>query len=71
MSRVFIPECVRQTKLKHEKNPHAVFDALDQLFGILSLAEILTDVRSGVITLTVGGDFFSIGSEAFLVPRKT
>ena len=41
----FIPECVRQTKLKHEKNPHAVFDALDQLFGILSLAEISTDVR--------------------------
>jgi hypothetical protein len=40
-----IPECVRQTKLKHEKNPHAVFDALDQLFGILSLAEISTDVR--------------------------
>jgi hypothetical protein len=41
----FIPECVRQTKLKHEKNPHAVFDALDQLFGILSLAQISTNVR--------------------------
>jgi hypothetical protein len=41
----FIPECVHQTKLNHEKNPHAVFNALDQLFGILSLAEIPTDVR--------------------------
>ncbi len=41
----FIPECVRQTKLKHEKNPHAVFDTLDQLFGILSLTETPTDVR--------------------------
>jgi hypothetical protein len=41
----FIPECVRQTKLKHEKNPNAVFDAVDQNFGILSLAEIPTDVR--------------------------
>lgn len=41
----FIPECVRQTKLKHETNPHAVFDAIDQNFGILSLTEISTDVR--------------------------
>lgn len=41
----FIPECVRQTKLKHKENPDAVFDALDQLFGILSLTEVSTDVR--------------------------
>ena len=41
----FIPECVRQTKLKHENNPHAVFDVLDQNFGILSLSETSTEVR--------------------------
>jgi hypothetical protein len=41
----FIPECVHQTKLKHENNPHAMFEALDQLFGILSLADTSTDVR--------------------------
>ncbi len=41
----FIPECVRQTKLKHEKNPHAVFEVVDHNFGILSLTEISTDVR--------------------------
>ncbi len=40
-----IPECVRQTKLKHENNPHAVFDVLDQNFGILSLSETSTEVR--------------------------
>jgi hypothetical protein len=41
----FTPECVRQTKLKHENNPHAVFDVLDHNFGILSLSETPIDVR--------------------------
>lgn len=40
-----VPECVRQTKLKHENNPHAVFDVLDHNFGILSLSETPTEVR--------------------------
>ena len=35
MSASFIPECVRQTKLKHEKNPLAVFDVLDHNIGLL------------------------------------
>jgi hypothetical protein len=32
-------------RLRHEKNPHAMFDLVDRNFGILSLTQTATDVR--------------------------
>jgi hypothetical protein len=43
--QTYTQKAIQGIELRHERNPHAVFDVTDKNFGILSLTEVPTDVR--------------------------